>query len=73
MKTLAAHNFKAVNMDTIGVDQKNLYGICPLLKQMYKDDKPGVSKCQLHVDHGGLCALTNIHIIKKWFKCYYYV
>ena len=59
---LAKHGFQNVmDLDDNG---------CPSLKILYREYKSDSSdKCKLHKNAWGLCSLSNVHVLRKWFKC----
>ena len=42
---------------------------CPSLSKLYSENKTvKFEKCDLHKNAWGLCSLSNVYILRKWFK-----
>ena len=58
---LTKHGF----MNVVDMDESG----CPSLSKLYSENKSvKFEKCNLHKNAWGLCSLSNVYILRKWFN-----
>ena len=71
MSFLQQHGFNAVDVDPLGCPSlKELYGLARK-HNYYKvtgSESSGISKCDYHKSNGGLCAIMNTYILRRWWR-----